>query len=56
MTEIINEIKKYRNPLNDKSEDALPIIVSGCVATENVNVDDALEKCLLNFSVVYSKA
>ena len=40
---IINEIKKNRNPLNDKPEVVLTNIVSGCEAPENANVDDALQ-------------
>ena len=40
---IINEIKKNRNPLNDKPEDVLTNIVSGCEAPENVNVHGALQ-------------
>ena len=40
---LIKEIKKYRNPLHDQSEDPLTNIISGRVAPENVNVDDALQ-------------
>ena len=39
---IISEVKKYTNPLSCKPEDPRVNIVSGRVAPDSVNVDNAL--------------